>query len=214
MLRSQKCPSIMPLIAVNETWNGSSGRSSFKRGLCLQWCAYNVCLQCVPSMMCLQSVPTMCAFNDARPIFNDRIQTGHENWGTGAVLRKMGVTPDSGLASLWLLLLFSEQCSPIEQHLIVLQWNLFTHTTGFDYYCCCSQTEEHPSALDHLGRTWVSCAIFHIFSKPSLWLSGPNSSRHSQIPLLPQYSLHLLQCHCISLILYQWILGAGISIIM
>ena len=146
MLRSQKCPSIMPLIAVNETWNGSSGRSSFKRGLCLQWCAYNVCLQ-------------WCAL----PIFNDRIQTGHENWGTGAVLRKMGVTPDSGLASLWLLLLFSEQCSPIEQHPIVVQWNLFTHRTGFDYHCCCSQTEEHPSALNHLGRTWVSCAIFHIF---------------------------------------------------
>ena len=210
MLRSQKCPSIMPLIAVNATWNGSSGRSSFKRGLCLQWCAYNVCLQCVP---------TMCAFNVclqwcARPIFNDRIQTGHENWGTGAVLRKMGVTPDSGLASLWLLLLFSEQCSPIEQHPIVVPWNLFTHRTGFDYYCCCSQTEEHPSALDHLGRTWVSCAIFHIFSKPSFWLSGPNSSRNFKIPLLPQYSLHLLPCHCISLILYQWILGAGISIIM
>ena len=146
MLRSQKCPSIMPLIAVNETWNGSSGRSSFKRGPCLQWCAL--------------------------PIFNDRIQTGHENWGTGAVLRKMGVTPDSGLASLWLLLLFCEQCSHMEQHPIVVQWNLFTHRTGFDYYCCCSHREEHPSALDHLGRTWVSCAIFHIFSKPSFWLSG------------------------------------------
>ena len=85
--------------------------------------------------------PTMCAYNVclqwcALPIFNDRIQTGHENWGTGAVLRKMGVTPDSGLASLWLLLLFSEQCSAKEQH---------------------------PSALDHLGRTRVSWAIFYIF---------------------------------------------------
>ena len=98
--------------------------------------------------------------------------------------------------------------------IVVVQWTMFTHRTGFDYYCSCSQTEEHPSALDHLGRTWVSFAIFHIFSKPSFWLSGPNSSMNSKIPLLPQYSLHLLPCHCISLILYQRILGAGISIIM
>ena len=112
------------------------------------------------------------AFNDARSpssMIASRPDTKIEARG---LLRKMGVTPDSGLASLWLLLLFCEQCSHMEQHPIVVQWNLFTHRTGFDYYCCCSHREEHPSALDHLGRTWVSCAIFHIFSKPSFWLSG------------------------------------------